>query len=111
MDVLRMLPVPEGKERPKPAPMQMLRQEQSWKEAEGMGGLADVFEQDMENLPKVQLGLKMTAKRAKKTVSFGLYQEARMRLIHRHIDRFIREGLTADGRDTAILEPHLVPEG
>ena len=111
MDVLRMLPVPDGQERPEPAPMQVLRLEQSWREAQGMGGLADVFEQDMENLPKVQLGLKMTAKRAKKGVSMGLYQEARMRLIHRHIDRFIREGLTTDGRDTSELEPFLVPEG
>ena len=91
--------------------MQVLRLEQSWREAQGMGGLADVFEQDMENLPKVQLGLKMTAKRAKKGVSMGLYQEARMRLIHRHIDRFIREGLVADGRDVSELEPFLVPEG
>jgi hypothetical protein len=111
MDVLRMMPVPDGADRPKPAPMQVLRLEQSWKEAEGMGGLADVFEQDMENLPKVQLGLKMTAKRAKKGVSFGLYQEARMRLIHRHIDRLILEGLAADGRDASIVEPHLVAEG
>jgi nitrite reductase/ring-hydroxylating ferredoxin subunit len=111
MDVLRMMPVPPGKERPAPAPTQRLRLEQSWKEAEGMAGLADVFEQDMENLPKVQLGLKMTAKRAKKGVSFGLYQETRIRLIHRNIDRFIAEGLAADGRSVDELAPFVVPEG
>jgi hypothetical protein len=103
--------VPPGKERPAPAPTQRLRLEQSWKEAEGMAGLADVFEQDMENLPKVQLGLKMTAKRAKKGVSFGLYQETRIRLIHRNIDRFIAEGLAADGRSVDELAPFVVPEG
>ncbi|MFM8381441.1 MAG: hypothetical protein ACKOA6_05520, partial [Actinomycetota bacterium] len=111
MDVVRMMPVPEGQERPKPAPIQRLQREQSWHEAEGMGGLAAVFEQDMENLPKVQLGLKMTAKRAKKGVSFGLYQEARMRLIHRHIDDAIIEGLRSDGRSLDDVAPYLVPEG
>ena len=111
MDVVRMMPVPDGQERPQPAPIQRLKREQSWHEAEGMGGLAAVFEQDMENLPKVQLGLKMTAKRAKKGVTFGLYQEARMRLIHRHIDDAIIEGLRSDGRSLDEVAPYLVPEG
>jgi phenylpropionate dioxygenase-like ring-hydroxylating dioxygenase large terminal subunit len=111
MDVLRMMPVPDGQERPAPAPIQRLRLEQSWKEAEGMSGLADVFEQDMANLPKVQLGLKITAKNAKKGVSFGLYQEARMRLIHRHIDQCIIDGLNADHRDVSELTPFVTPLG
>ena len=111
MDVLRMMPVPDGQERPAPAPIQRLRLEQSWKEAEGMSGLADVFEQDMANLPKVQLGLKITAKNAKKGVSFGLYQEARMRLIHRHIDQCIIDGLNADHRDVSVLTPFITPPG
>lgn len=111
MDVIRMMPVPEGKERPEVAPIQRLTLEQRWTEAQGMSGLADVFEQDMANLPKVQLGLKMTAKRAKKGVSFGVYQEARMRLIHRHIDNCIREGLAADGRSADELSPFIMPQG
>ena len=111
MDVLRMMPVPDGQERPAPAPIQRLKLEQSWKEAEGMSGLADVFEQDMANLPKVQLGLKITAKNAKKGVSFGLYQEARMRLIHRHIDQCIIDGLNADHRDVSELTPFITPPG
>jgi hypothetical protein len=111
MDVMRMVPVPDGQPRPEPAKVQHLSLEQSWREAKGMGSLADVFEQDMENLPKVQLGLKVTAARAKKTVSFGAYQEARMRLIHRHIDDMISKGLDEDGRDPAILNAFAVPEG
>lgn len=110
MDVLRMLPVPEGSPRPTPAPVQHLRLEQSWHEAEGMGGLAAVFEQDMANLPKVQLGLKMTAKTAAKSVKFGVYQEARMRLIHRHIDEAILRGLREDGRSPDEVAPFLVPQ-
>ncbi len=111
MDVIRMVPVSDGQTRPEPAPTQRLTLEQSWREAKGMGSLADVFEQDMENLPKVQLGLKVTAARAKRTVSFGAYQEARMRLIHRHIDDLITSGLRADGRNVDELTPFAVPAG
>lgn len=110
MDVMRMLPVPAGKERPDPAPTQRLTLEQSWHEAVGMGGLADVFEQDMSNLPKVQAGLKIRAGNAKQGVSFGNYQEARLRMNHRHIDDFIVRGLRADGRSRAEVEPFLVPD-
>lgn len=108
MDVIRMAPVPDGAPRPDPAPVQRLTLEQSWHEAEGMAGLADVFEQDMANLPKVQAGL---GSKGKAGVSFGLYQEARMRMHHRLIDRFIRDGLQADGRDLAALAPFEVAEG
>ncbi len=108
MDVLRMAPVPDGEPRPKPAPCTVLTLEQSWKEAPGMGGLADVFEQDMENLPKVQAGLKSTANRK---VTFARYQEGRMRHIHRLIDERILAGLERDGRPRAEAEPFLVPEG
>jgi hypothetical protein len=76
-----------------------------------MGGLAAVFEQDMANLPRVQLGLKMTARRAPTVVRFGLYQEARLRLIHRHVDQCILDGLAADGRSADEVAPFLVLEG
>lgn len=105
MDVMRMAPVPEGGARPERAETQRLTLEQSWKEAKGMSGLADVFEQDMANLPRVQAGLKS---RGASGVVFGVYQEGRMRLLHRLIDRFIREGLERDGRDPKILDRYLV---
>ena len=102
MDVIRMAPVPDGQPRPERAETQVLTLEQSWKEAKGMSGLADVFEQDMANLPRVQAGLKS---KGAKGVSFGLYQEGRMRLLHRLIDQFIVEGLAAAGRSDAELAP------
>ncbi len=106
MDVIRLAPIPDSGEAPPPAPTQRLTLEQSWKEAEGMAGLADVFEQDMSNLPRVQAGLKSTGKRG---VSFGLYQETRMRMHHRLIDRFIDEGLRRDGRAENELDPWRTP--
>ncbi len=108
MDVYRMAPVPDGQDRPEPSPTRRLRLDQDWKEAEGMGGLADVFEQDMENLPRVQAGLKSTGK---STVSFGLYQEARLRRWHKMIDRYILEGLERSGRPIAEVEDLLIREG
>jgi phenylpropionate dioxygenase-like ring-hydroxylating dioxygenase large terminal subunit len=108
MDVIRMAPVPDGHPRPDPAPVQRLRLEQRWTEAEGMAGLADVFEQDMSNLPRVQAGLKSVGKAG---VSFGNYMEARLRMWHRLIDGFIESGLASDGRDAAELTPYRVPEG
>ena len=111
MDVLRMMPVPDGQERPAPAPIQRLRLDQSWKEAEGMGGLADVFEQDMANLPRVQLGLKVRTPHNKQSVSFGNYQEARLRMAQRLTDELILEGLQRDGRSRDEVEPFLIPNG
>ncbi|MEM9036360.1 MAG: aromatic ring-hydroxylating dioxygenase subunit alpha [Actinomycetota bacterium] len=108
MDVYRMAPVADGAERPAPARTTKLTLEQNWDEAPGMGGLAAVFEQDMANLPRVQAGLKSTGK---PTVSFGLYQEARLRMFHHLIDEWITTGLAAAGRSTAELEPYAVTEG
>lgn len=108
MDVIRMAPIPAGADRPEPAPVQYLSLEQTWHEAKGMGPLADVFEQDMANLPRLQAGLKS---RGKAGVSFGNYQEARLRRWHRLIDRFICDGLAATGRPQSEVEPFLVPEG
>ena len=108
MDVIRMAPVPADGVRPARAAPTVLTLEQAWSEAPGMGGLAAVFEQDMANLPRVQAGLKSSGKR---TVSFGNYQEARLRLFHRLIDRYILDGLAADGRPRAEAEPFLVAEG
>ena len=105
MDVIRMQPVPVGEPRPDRAPMTVLNAHQEWKEAPGMGGLADVFAQDMENLPKVQAGLKS---RGKSTVTFSRYQEGRMRHIHRLIDARILAGLASDGRDRSVVEPFLI---
>lgn len=105
MDVIRMAPIPAGQPRPERAETQRLTLEQSWKEAQGMSGLAAVFEQDMANLPRVQAGLKS---RGAKGVSFGLYQEGRMRLLHRLIDQCIVEGLAADGLGDQALQPYRV---
>ena len=107
MDVMRLQPLPDGT-RPPPAPQIRLTLEQDWADAPGIGTLGAVLAQDMSNLPRVQAGLKSSGKR---TVSFGRYQEGRLRMLHRTIDRFIVEGLARDGRPRSAAENFLVPDG
>ena len=108
MDVIRLAPLPDDGSIPEPAPQQVLQLAQSWHEAEGMGGLAAVFEQDMANLPRVQAGLGSSGKRG---VSFSAYQEGRLRMHHRMIDGYIERGLERDGRNTDQLDRHRVAPG
>jgi hypothetical protein len=105
MDVYRMAPLPDGEDIPEPAVTTKLRLDQAWKEAPGMAGLADVFEQDMSNFGFVQQGLKSTGK---KTVTFGNYQEGRLRHMHKTIDTFILQGLAEAGRSADEVAPFLV---
>ena len=102
-----MAPIPDSGATPEPAPTTHLTLEQSWDEAPGMAGLAAVFEQDMDNLPLVQAGLKSMGKT---TVTYGQYQEGRIRRWHRLIDHYIERGLARDGQTSAQLDAHRVFE-
>jgi phenylpropionate dioxygenase-like ring-hydroxylating dioxygenase large terminal subunit len=105
MDVIRMVVVPDNEPKPDPAPTTKLRRDQRWVEAPGMAGLADVFEQDMSNVPYVQQGLKSSGK---KTVTYANYMEGKLRHFHKMLDIYIEEGLRADGKSLDVLDPHRV---
>ena len=64
----------------------MLDENAPWSDASELGGLARVFEQDMENLPYVQEGLRASASGL---VHFSRYTELRLRQQHRMLDRYI----------------------
>ncbi len=86
MDILILSPVPASG-RPPPAPVRHLGEEDSFKAVETLlGGAAQVFEQDMGNLPYVQEGL-----RASETgvVHYGRYSEGRIRHMHHMIQRYL----------------------
>ncbi len=76
MDVRILARVKKGEKHPPAAPRKFLRLDQKWTEAAELGGLGDVFEQDMANLPYVQEGL-----HASRTgeILLGNYQEIRLR--------------------------------
>jgi len=86
MEVRILSRIPPG-ETPPPAPkMHFLTADQKWTEAPELGVLADVFEQDMDNLPHVQTGLKasLTGK-----VQLANYQEMQIRQFQNSVQKYI----------------------
>jgi phenylpropionate dioxygenase-like ring-hydroxylating dioxygenase large terminal subunit len=85
MECLYLAPYKEG-EKPPSAPMRLLGPDDDWCEAPELGFLARVFNQDVFNLPKVQLGLRTTAK---KTVTPASYQETKIRHFHHTLSQWL----------------------
>ena len=75
------MPIPHG------VPMKFLSDSEPWTAAAELGVLGAVFEQDMQNLPYVQEGLK-----ASKTgkVNLGDYQEIRIRQFHETLEKYLK---------------------
>jgi phenylpropionate dioxygenase-like ring-hydroxylating dioxygenase large terminal subunit len=86
MEVRILVRVPEGQPIPHGVPMKFLSDDEPWTAAPELGVLGHVFEQDMDNLPYVQEGLK-----ASKTgeVQLGDYQEIRIRQFHQTLDKYL----------------------
>lgn len=78
--------VPKGEKKPRSVPMHFLSLEQPWTDAPELGILGDVFEQDMENLPHVQTGLKCSKNGL---VNFATYQEIEIRQFHQTLDKYL----------------------
>lgn len=88
MDVMILKRVPKDAPRPRPATVKRLGADESWTAAAELGPLANVFEQDMGNLPYVQEGLRASATGK---VHFGRYSEMRLRQLHHVLDRYIEQ--------------------
>ena len=88
MEVMWLKRCPKGKPRPEPVPVHWLTEDQKWTDAEELGGLADIFEQDMGNLPFVQEGLHASGTGE---VHFGNYQEMRIRQHHITLKKYLND--------------------
>jgi len=86
MEVRILTRVPPGQERPRAPEMKLLGLDQKWTEAPELGILGDVFEQDMENLPYVQTGLKATMN---DRVELANYQEIQIRQFQNTLAKFV----------------------
>lgn len=73
-------------ERPPPAPIHWLEEDQDWTEAPELGMLAKVFQQDTFNLPQVQAGLEAAPY---EEVVLARYQETKIRHFHTLLNRWI----------------------
>ncbi len=86
MEVRVLARVKKGEKIPRGVPMHFLGPDEKWTAAAELGGLGDVFEQDMENLPFVQQGLHCS-KTGK--VQLANYQEIRIRHFHRTLSKYL----------------------
>ena len=73
-------------ERPEPASLHLLGEDEPWTNAPELGLLAKVFTQDTFNLPKVQIGLQAAQY---DEVIFARYQETKIRHFHHLLSRYI----------------------
>jgi nitrite reductase/ring-hydroxylating ferredoxin subunit len=88
MEVRILMRTPKGEKPPKSAPMHLIPSDQPFASASHLMGaaLAGVFDQDMENLPYVQEGMKASANGR---LELGNYQESRIRHFHRTLDKYL----------------------
>jgi len=84
MEVIYLAPF-RGR-RPAPAPVHWLRDDEDWTQAPELGFLTRVFNQDTLNLPNVQKGLHSAQH---SHVTFGAYQETKLRHFHMLLDQRI----------------------
>ena len=86
MEVRILMRVSPGQPMPRSVPMTLIPEEQPWASEPGLGALGPVFDQDMENLPFVQDGLK-ASKNGR--VELANYQEIRIRQFHQTLDKYL----------------------
>jgi hypothetical protein len=80
MELMLLAPWPEGKPKPPPAQLHVLGPDEPWTNAVELGNLGRIIDQDMINLPKVQLGLKT---KQPPYVWMSAYQEGVLRNWHK----------------------------
>ena len=73
-------------ERPPPAKIHWLEDDQPWSTA--LGFLGKVFDQDVFNMPKVQMGLESTYKPG---ITLANYQESKVRWLHHKLGEWVEE--------------------
>ncbi|GGN61674.1 (2Fe-2S)-binding protein [Novosphingobium indicum] len=89
MEIMYLYVCSPDRPRRKGAPIRWLSDDETFADVAELGGLGAVFDQDYENLERVQKGLHMTHKPG---VTLANYQEIRIRHYHAIIDRYIAEG-------------------
>lgn len=84
-EIMILQPVPDGGERPAPAPVNKLTIEDSYKKVEGFA-LAHVLDQDTENFHRQWAGMNASFKAGQ---TLGNYQEVRIRNLHKTLDEYL----------------------
>lgn len=91
-EVMVLQRLPKGAEKPKGVTATKLTADQTFSDAKELGVLGGVFDEDMNNLPHMQQGMKVAAINGRKGLMLGDYQEARIKHLHQIIDKYIEKG-------------------
>ena len=86
MECMFLSPYDEAAGRPPAVPIHWLGPDDDWTEAPELGMLARVFNQDVFNLPHVQVGLETGSL---DSVTFANYQETKLRHFHALLDQWM----------------------
>ncbi|MCR9094861.1 MAG: aromatic ring-hydroxylating dioxygenase subunit alpha [bacterium] len=92
-EVMLLLPLPDGAEKPPPAKRRFLDAHEAWSDVPELAYFGPVLDEDQAIMPRVQRGLRASRK---PTVSFGVYQESRLRHFRRTLDEYVPPSQTGD---------------
>jgi phenylpropionate dioxygenase-like ring-hydroxylating dioxygenase large terminal subunit len=90
IDVMFLSPYPPGTERPGPCPIHYLGEDQEWTDAEELGRLGPVLNQDAYNIPEVQRGMR-ALRNFRRGLMMSRYQESRIRHFHQTLTEYINK--------------------
>jgi Ring hydroxylating alpha subunit (catalytic domain) len=85
-DVMILAPLPDGVEMPRDVPPTVVPPDEPFAAAEQLGALGPVYDQDMVNIPRVQIGLHNDSFTH---VTMAGYQEGNIRHFHRRLEEFL----------------------
>lgn len=88
-EIMVLQRVPAGQAKPPGVPIHYLTDTERFSDAAELGILGKVFDQDLDNLPEVQRGLKVAAMNGAEGLIPGQYQESRIVQLHRMIEKHI----------------------
>ena len=88
IDVMFLSPYPPESDRPRPCEIHWLAEDEEWTEAEELGRLGPVLNQDSNNIPEIQRGLKALSS-FRRGLMMSRYQESRIRHFHQTLMEYI----------------------
>lgn len=90
-EVMVLQRVPDGEPVPAAVKPHLLSIDQRFSEAQELGILGKVFDQDLDNLPEVQRGLKVAQKNGANGLILGNYQESRILQLHKMLEVYFQQ--------------------
>jgi phenylpropionate dioxygenase-like ring-hydroxylating dioxygenase large terminal subunit len=91
-EVMVLQRAPKGEAKPRGVKPHLLSPDETFSDAEELGVLGGVFDEDMNNLPHMQQGMKVAALNGRGGLMLGNYQESRIKHLHQMIDKYIAAG-------------------